>query len=429
MASFQAAKLPVVIVVDPISSGRVLASKLIGRGYQTVAVWTSASQKVEGIGECNVEFSANIYEIEDDFDATLAQVRNLPYEVISSMVGCESGVELNDRLSEALGLKTNGTDISEARRDKWAMQERVKECGLRGIKQTVARSYDEARAFVLEEGLTKWIMKPRRDAGSNGVFKCESLEEARMAFENITGRTTIFGEENNDVLIQEYLEGVEYIVDTVSCDGQHKVVALWEDDKRLVHGSPFVYYDSHLFETEDGEKERAFAEYAFAVADALGVRYGPCHFEIIWLAAEQAPCLVEVGTRAHGAGGNFPDICDPVVGYNQLDAQIDCYLDAAAFARLPRLPGRLKGLGVEWFFVCHEEGVLEAVDLAPLKKLRSVLGVDLHRRPGERVRRTVDLVTSPGVVRLAHADAALVRREAGALRAMERALFTVRAAA
>jgi len=428
-APFDNIKPSCVIVVDPISSGRVLASKLISRGYLTIAVWTAASQKVEGIGECLVQFSANIYEVEGNLQATLQQIKNLPYEVIASMVGCESGVELNDQISESLELKTNGTSMSYCRRDKWAMQERVKEVGLRGIKQTVATSYEDIEGFVTKEGLTKWVMKPRRDAGSNGVYKCENLEEAKTAFDKITGQTTIFGEQNPDVLVQEYLEGIEYVVDTVSCDGVHKIVALWEDDKRLVHGSPFVYYDSHLFETEDRAKENAFADYAFAVADALGVRYGPCHFEIMWLEATQEPCLVEVGTRPHGAGGNFPEICDPVIGYNQLDIQIDSYIYHESFTRLPRIPRKLNGMGIEWFFVCYEEGILESVDLDYLKKFQSVLGVDMHRHEGERVTRTVDLVTSPGVVRFSHPDAALVLREKDELRATERQLIRVRPAA
>jgi hypothetical protein len=36
---------------------------------------------------------------------------------------------------------------------------------------------------------------------------------------------------NDAVVVQEYLTGVEYVVDTVSRHGKHKVVALWAYDK------------------------------------------------------------------------------------------------------------------------------------------------------------------------------------------------------
>ena len=43
-------------------------------------------------------------------------------------------------------------------------------------------------------------------------------------------------------VVQEYLSGEEWIVDTVSRDGQHKVAALWRYDKGEANGAPFVYF-------------------------------------------------------------------------------------------------------------------------------------------------------------------------------------------
>mmetsp|Transcript_27739 Transcript_27739/g.36363 ORF Transcript_27739/g.36363 Transcript_27739/m.36363 type:complete len:451 (+) Transcript_27739:152-1504(+) len=426
MASLLEQKDTAVIVVDPISSGRELARKLINRDFPVVAVWSVASQSVEGIGDCDVQFGDVVYEIEGDIKATIASIERLPFKFLASMVGCESGVELNDLITEFLSLHSNGTNFSEARRDKWIMQERIKESGLRGIKQSVASTFEEVNAFVSSEQLRKWIMKPRRDAGSNGVYMCKTLEEAKRAFEKITESPTIFGEKNNDVLVQECLEGTEYVIDTVSCKGEHKVAAIWEQDKRTLHGSPFVYYDSHLFESQDGFREQEMAEYVFNVLDSLGVKYGPAHAEVMWLEDEDVPCLIEVGTRPHGAGGNFPDICDPTIGYNQLDVTIDAYLFPTNFDTIPKRPGQLQGTGVEYFFVCYEDGILESTDFTKLAKLESYIGVDMHRSNGDTLEKTTDLITSPGVVRLTHPDKELVNREKMELRLFERSLFQIR---
>ena len=51
---------------------------------------------------------------------------------------------------------------------------------------------------------------------------------------------------SNAVLVQEWIEGVEYAVDTVSRDGEHKVTAMWKYDKRPVNGGPFVYFCTEL---------------------------------------------------------------------------------------------------------------------------------------------------------------------------------------
>lgn len=48
------------------------------------------------------------------------------------------------------------------------------------------------------------------------------------------------------MLLQEYLQGVEYVVDTVSRNGVHKCVAIWRYDKREFNGAPFVYFGMQL---------------------------------------------------------------------------------------------------------------------------------------------------------------------------------------
>mmetsp|Transcript_15304 Transcript_15304/g.20191 ORF Transcript_15304/g.20191 Transcript_15304/m.20191 type:complete len:873 (+) Transcript_15304:272-2890(+) len=415
-----------VIVVDPISTGRVLAKKVIDLGYTTIALWSMGSQQVEGIGECNIEFACEVYEIEGDIEGTIGQILNLPFKIVASLVGCECGVELNDLISEKLCLKTNGSLFAEARRDKWAMQERIRECGLRAIKQTAAASMQDVEDFIQNEGLSKWVMKPRRDAGTNGVFMCETLEEARAAYENITNRCTIFGERNETVLVQEFLVGKEYVVDTVSCAGEHKAVAIWEYDKIHMHGSAFVYLDDHLYESEDGSKEEGLASYVFKVLTALGVQNGPTHAEVMWLTEDECPCLVEIGCRPHGAGGNFPDLCDPVIGYNQLDVTINAYLYPEKFEEIPHRPGKLHGMGVQYKIICYKDGVLEGMDFSELKKLECYSGIDMHRSIGDKVQKTVDLITCPGIIRLVHSDAAVVEREKLLLRTFEENMFTIR---
>jgi biotin carboxylase len=415
-----------VIVVDPLSTGRVVAEKVMQRGFNVVCLWTAASQRVEGIGECNLEFLAVVHEIEGDFGATFNLVSQLPYKFIACMVGCECGVEINDYLSEKLGLASNGTEFDYARRDKWAMQERVRECGLRAIKQTAASSMEEVEQFITNERMSKWVIKPRRDAGSHGVFLCETLEEARVAFTKITGQITIFGESNDTVLVQEFLAGKEYVVDTVSCQGEHRAVAIWEYDRIHMHGSAFVYLDDHLYKSETGEKEEVMVNYIFQVIDALGVKFGACHAEVMWLESENRPCLVEVGTRPHGAGGNFPQVCDPVIGYNQVDVTIDAYLAPEKFHPLPKRPADLHGMGIQYKIICYKDGVLEGLDLSQLVQLQSYKYLDMHRSIGDKVTKTIDLVSSPGIILLCHPDADVVAREKVQLRAFEESMLQIR---
>lgn len=58
-----------------------------------------------------------------------------------------------------------------------------------------------------------------------------SLPEARAAFHRIKGRANQYGEQNEAVLVQEFMAGTEYVVNCVSREGEHKVVSLWRYDK------------------------------------------------------------------------------------------------------------------------------------------------------------------------------------------------------
>lgn len=63
------------------------------------------------------------------------------------------------------------------------------------------------------------------------------MEQAREAYDMILGHNNLFGEVNEMVLVQEFLQGSEYVVDTVSVNGEHKVVAIYYYDKRVVNGT------------------------------------------------------------------------------------------------------------------------------------------------------------------------------------------------
>jgi biotin carboxylase len=127
-------------------------------------------------------------------------------------------VELSDTLSARLrlrkkGLLTNGEELSHARRDKYLMGERIRAAGLRAARQVEAGAWADVESFAQElygeDGVgtrLKLVLKPCRSAGTDNVFFVSTLGEARRAFDAIVGDTNIFGERNETVLVQEFLQ-------------------------------------------------------------------------------------------------------------------------------------------------------------------------------------------------------------------------------
>lgn len=255
----------IVAVVDPFSTGAVLAHQLIERGYECICVYSDKLENIEYVASLVPEgltltFAATVAFEDGKIETTVAAVKSAAAQImkknggavndqehyVSAVIpGAELGVRLADKLSHALGLNANDFEYSSARRNKHLMGETLREKGVRAVKQVKATSWEEAEDFItndLKPSPFEVVLKPLESAGTEDVVLCFSLEEAKKTFDSILGKINGLGIENNAVLLQEYLEGDEYVVDTVSRNGEHKVTAIWKYDKRRVNNAAFVYF-------------------------------------------------------------------------------------------------------------------------------------------------------------------------------------------
>ena len=127
------------------------------------------------------------------------------------------------------------------------MGEKVRAAGVRAVLQKQCSKWDEVLEFLTNSGLEalepyRIICKPTESAGSDGVTLCTSRAEVLAAFNKLNNSTNQLGMFNEAVLVQEFLDGEEFVVDSVSRDGDHKTVAVWSYDKREANDQFNVYY-------------------------------------------------------------------------------------------------------------------------------------------------------------------------------------------
>ena len=263
-------------VVDPFSTGAIIASLLYEQGYKVVAIYSANLEQLGNLQnlvplglKLTFEAVLGFSNVED----MLVSLKALPYPVIALIAGAETGVELADQLSERMGLITNGTALSEARRNKFVMGETIRAAGIRAVKQLRATTWGEINHWITEWNPMpfKVIVKPMDSAGSDDVTLCQSIVDVQNAFGNIMGKVNGLGLVNKAVLVQEYLEGQEYVVDMVSRDGEHKVAAIWAYDRRPANGAHFVCHGQRLLMDKDDLCPELVA-YMKKVVTALGIR-------------------------------------------------------------------------------------------------------------------------------------------------------------
>lgn len=359
--------------------------------------------------------------------------------VIDVVCGSDAGLECSERMLHALvPARSNG--LLRARRDKFLMNDVLRRSGLDAAKQASACEWSEAVAF-LERLPSPFaaVLKPRRGSASLRVGLARSMEEAERCFEAVLSMPSTLDEsasaDVSAVLLQEYLVGEEWIVDSMSRDGEHAVLAIWRYDKGEANGAPFCYYGAEPVGCTD-ERARAVATYALAVLDALEWRWGPVHMEVMWVSTptaggeeERGPVLIEANMGRHN-GLEFKLLCEVVYGVSMYDAQLAVVLgDDDVWQAIPQLPAdeSLRCAGRLVTLVSSVSGTLTTVrHLDEISGLESVARLSLEAsEPGERVQRTIDLNTCAGAVILLHADRAVVERDYRAIRALQPTMFEV----
>jgi len=294
------------VVVDAYSTGARLAPRFAAAGLPVVHVQSSPT--LPGFylrGFRDGDFAENVVH-EGDLEATAKRVA--AHDPAFVVVGSEPGVPLSDALSELLGLPSNGSALSAARRDKNAMSEALRGAGLRTAEALKTAGAEEAVAWAAERGGAPVVVKPLDSAGTDGVSICTDAAAIRASFAANLGRPNALHGANKELLVQELLEGTQLFVNSISWEGVHHVSEVWRDNK-LRRGANFIYDYEELL-PRHGEQQDQVVPYVESVLDALGIRFGPAHTEV--MLTDSGPVLVESGARMHGSvPDGVVDRCTP----------------------------------------------------------------------------------------------------------------------
>lgn len=288
------------VVVDPLGTGQEYPAAFAEEGVQTVAVMTTSEPIELYRASWHPENFPHIHVYDGDLAGLAATLRG--YDPLCLIPGSETGVELADALVELVLPGTGHVpELAPARRDKWAMAQAAKAAGLPHLRQICSEDPDEIDRWLRETGLDtgRVVVKPPKSAATDNVHVVDTGKDWRPLFDQIYGHINEFGLRNEAVLVQEYAEGTEFLIDSYSVDGRHGLVDVCRYTK-VQKGDRIGIYDLVDFIEPDHPETLAVWPYAQQVLDAVGIRNGCCHTEAILTA--DGPRLLEVGARPAGGG-------------------------------------------------------------------------------------------------------------------------------
>jgi biotin carboxylase len=304
-----------------------------------------------------------------------------------------------------------------ARTDKFEMVQAVAGSGLRTVKQIKVRDPEGLKPWVQERVPADFplVVKPVNSAGTDGVRFCRSVEEVERAVRSLLGSINQLGIVNTECVVQTFLSGTEYIISSLSWDGRHHITDVWKLRKKLAPSAGSMY-DLDELVSFDSEDAASVAGYACSVLDAVGVKYGPAHCEI--MVTRDGPQLVEMGARIQG--GSDAQMLQAALGETQFTKLADVVIDPGKFASIQSKPYMLRRHAWVVQLISNVEGIVEDLPIErAVKALPTYFRLQLTIQQGERIRKTVDLFSSPGEVFLVGEDRQVLERDYEKIREFE----------
>ncbi len=399
----------VVVIIDGVSTAAYLAPAFRAYGYNCIHVFSGMSNSIQNAtynpGDYLDEFSFN-----GDADALLQYLSKYQVEVV--MAGAESGVGLADQIGGMLKLNnTNDLSLSQSRRNKFEMYNQLKNGrinhaayftfrSLKGIKETI----DSRKAYVV---------KPLKSAGTDCVRICFNRDQVLEASGHILGTRDIYNQINKAVLLQEYIEGTEYMVNAVSNKQRHKIIEIWKTYKINSEGAP-IYDRVELLHPED-KIYNTLSAYVIKCLDAMGICFGPSHTEVI--EKNDQFFFVESGARVQGGQDAFSVAL--ATGSTHSISTVLSIVDPEIFYQDTNPVFHRHCMGVT--LSNHQAGYcVDPPDFSEIWNLESVTGVRSILSKGAYYDKTRDLLSTVGGVFLSHKDKQVLESDLATIRKLEK---------
>ncbi len=289
-----------------------------------------------------------------------------PFDAIISFA--EYGMLPAAMCSKELGLPSNNIFPIESTRDKLKTRMLLEEAKLGTVRFKHCSNINDVRDFFIEVNFDPIIIKPSASAGSRGVSFISQSDEIEKAWK-WTEDAGLF-----PIIAEEYIEGDEYSVETLSLDGQHEIAMITE---KVTTSYPNFIETGHQVPARlDPITKCKITQLVTAFLDLIQQKTGPTHTEI--KLSKQGPKIIESQTRM--GGDQIWEMTEMVSGIDQMSETI-CHL-----LQLPMPPRAPQAKAVSIRFFTYENIKIQQINnLETAKKLPGVVRIHCKAKSGDDV--------------------------------------------
>jgi len=411
-----------IVVIEAVSSGVNYIHDINEMGYNPVCVELyhedeDEREQMRFLHDFNYSLvcdnSPDIIMADESYEKTFEMIKEL--DPILIIPGSDLGIPWANKMSYEWGLPANNPELLDKMMDKRCMQESIRNSNLRYIRSKVITSFEEAKEFISETDSSKVVVKPAIGRASVGVCICMNDDDLRDAIalnEDISSQ-------DDEMIIQEYVGGDEYVLDSVSCNGVNRIVAGYKYEKIQTDGGAPIY-DYLITVDENDSSFKEIMEYHKKVILAIGVEYGAIHAE--YKIDEKGPALMEVNCRVNG-GVQLYFVEDKAWGYHHAGVSLEAYLNPDEFMKKCDDPVYMNEVYVRKDLIVPEECYVTKSNVETVFKDLESFECAIAFGEDRVYPKTVDLSTCGGIIHLVNKDRTKLMDDLAAVKKTEHEEF------
>ena len=275
-------------------------------------------------------------------------------------------------VAREMGLVGITEDTAIKATNKAAMRIALQSAGVpipRFFKVSSQEEYEQAVGAMTGA----FMVKPADNSGSRGVVKVDFPTNPKAVAQAY--RYSLQSSRSGDVVVEEYMQGPEVSVETLTVDGICHVVQITD---KLTTGAPhFVEMGHSQPSALPPDIVEEIRQVVIAANHAVGITNGPSHTEIIVTA--EGPKIVELGARL---GGDC--ITTHLVPLSTGVNMVECCI-RIALGETPALQKKWKkGSAIRYFD--QTPGVVQAIEgIDEAQRIPGIRQISIVHNVGERI--------------------------------------------
>ncbi|MBP5505164.1 MAG: ATP-grasp domain-containing protein [Bacteroidales bacterium] len=256
---YQSKKSVLVFGVGPLQKSIINRAKLMG--LYTIGIDPAANATCKD--------DVNAFEVVSglDFEGTMAVAKNYKIDAVVT-AATDKPLVMMARVAKELHLPFYSVETAQWSTDKFQMKERFELGGVPHARGRLVSKVEDAEGLAFPV-----IVKPRDNSGSRGVKLSRDREELQISIEEALENSKL-----DTVLVEEFIEGPEYSIESLHHDGKSEVIQFTE---KKTTEFPYNVELGHIQPANiSDENKQKIREIVAKIGKALNFVNCPSHTEL-----------------------------------------------------------------------------------------------------------------------------------------------------